>query len=288
MNNVIEINGLCKKYENFELSNVSISIPTGCVAGFIGLNGQGKTTTIRTMLGLSKKISGTVKILGKDIDKNEKEIKERIGIVFDDGYLYETLKMKDMKNIVAKAYTKWDEKIYSDFMNRFSLNENQKISTLSKGMKMKFALTLALSHHAELLIMDEPTSGLDPLVRKELLDILSEFMENGGKGVFYSSHIISDLDKFADIIVFINNGKIIFVEDKDYLLDSFVSVKGDKKFLTENNRKLFICLNINEYGFTGITNHLTELKESIPEIISERINLEALMLAYIEGGKHYA
>lgn len=288
MDNVIEITGLSKKYKNFELSNVSISIPNGCVAGFIGLNGQGKTTTIRTMLGLSKKSSGEVKILGRDIDKDEKEIKNSIGVVFDDGYLYESLKMKDMKNIVAKSYTKWDENTYRNFMNRFSLNENQVISTLSKGMKMKFALTLALSHHAELLIMDEPTSGLDPLIRKELLSILNEFMQNGGKGVFYSSHITSDLDKFADVIVFINEGEIVFVEDKDFLLDSFVSVKGDSKLLTENNKEYFTYLKTNEYGFTGVTNQLSKLKESIPEIISERINLETLMLAYIEGGKNNA
>lgn len=285
MENVIEVRNLVKEYDKFKLSNVSFSIPNGCVAGFIGLNGQGKTTTIRTMLGLSKKTSGQVKILGKDIDECEKEIKDKIGVVFDDGYLYESLKMKDMKSIVAKSYTKWDERVYRGFMERFSLNENQVISTLSKGMRMKFALTLALSHHAELLIMDEPTSGLDPLVRKELLAILSEFMENGGKGVLYSSHITSDLDKFSDIIVFINDGEIVFVEDKDYLLDSFVAVKGDKKFLTDANREYFTSLNVNEYGFTGVTNKLDKLRESIPEIVSERINIETLMLAYIEGGK---
>lgn len=288
MDNVIEITGLNKKYRNFELSNVSITIPNGCIAGFIGLNGQGKTTTIRTMLGLSKKTSGEIKILGKNIDKNEKEIKDSIGVVFDDGYLYESLKMKDMKNIVAKSYTKWDENLYKNYMNRFSLEENQVISTLSKGMKMKFALTLALSHHAELLIMDEPTSGLDPLVRKELLNILNEFMQSGGKGVFYSSHITSDLDKFADVIVFINNGKIVFVEDKDFLLDSFVSVKGDTKFLTEANKKYFTYLKTNEYGFTGVTNQFSKLKDCIPKIVSERLNLETLMLAYIEGGKNNA
>lgn len=113
-------------------------------------------------------------------------------------------------------------------------------------------------------------------------------MQNGGKGVFYSSHITSDLDKFADVIVFINEGKIVFVEDKDFLLDSFVSVKGDSKLLTENNKKYFTYLKTNEYGFTGVTNQLSKLKESIPEIISERINLETLMLAYIEGGKNNA
>lgn len=288
MEHVIEITGLCKKFKGFEISNLSLSIPNGCVAGFIGLNGQGKTTTIRSMLGLSPKEKGEVKILGEDIDRHAKQIKDRIGVVFDDGYLYESLKMKEMKHIVAKAYTRWDEQSYRGYMKRFGLDENQVISTLSKGMKMKFALTLALSHRAELLIMDEPTSGLDPLVRKELLEILGEFMEAGGKGVFYSSHITSDLDKFADIIVFIHQGKIVFVEDKDYLLDSYAMIKGNDQYLTEENKKYFTYLKVGEYGFTGVSNQVEKLRESIPDLVCEKINIETLMLAFVEGGNRHA
>lgn len=205
--------------------------------------------------------------------------------MFDDGYLYNSLKMKNMKNIVCKAYSQWDENIYHNFMERFSLNENQLISALSKGMKMKFALTLALSHHAEFLIMDEPTSGLDPLVRRDLLHILADFMDLGGKGVFYSSHITSDLDKFADILVFIHHGKIVFVEDKDELLDSHFLVKGNNNYLTEENKKYFIDLEVKHYRFLGITNQLTELQKTIPDLIAEHVNIEDIMLGYIEGGK---
>lgn len=288
LENVIEIKGLCKKYRNFALTNVDISIPEGCVTGFIGLNGQGKTTTIRTLLGLAQKDAGQVRLLGLDMDQHEKEIKNRLGVVFDEGYLYESLKMKEMKSIVASAYTHWDEDAYRHFMQRFSLQEEQRIATLSKGMKMKFALTLALSHRAQLLIMDEPTSGLDPLVRKELLVILSEFMAAGGKGVFYSSHITSDLDKFADMIVMIHDGKIVFVEDKDVLLDSYVSVKGDKNELSEELEKAFITLKLGEYSFSGITRQVQLLKERMPDIVCERANLEAIMLALLEGGHHHA
>lgn len=287
MENVIEIKGLCKKYRNFALTDVDISIPEGCVTGFIGLNGQGKTTTIRTLLGLAQKDAGQVRLLGLDMDQHEKEIKNRLGVVFDEGYLYESLKMNEMKSIVASAYTHWDEDAYRHFMQRFSLQEEQRIATLSKGMKMKFALTLALSHRAQLLIMDEPTSGLDPLVRKELLDILSAFMAAGGKGVFYSSHITSDLDKFADMIVMIHDGKIVFVEDKDVLLDSYVSVKGDKNELSEELQKAFITLKLGEYSFSGITRQVQLLKERIPDIVCERANLEAIMLALLEGGHHH-
>lgn len=283
MENVLELIDLCKKYNKFELMDVSIKIPEGCVAGFIGLNGQGKTTTIRTMLGLSKKNSGTVKILGMDFDDNEKEIKDRIGIVFDEGYLYDGLKIKDMKNIVSNSYSRWDDVQYRKYMKKFNLDENQTISTLSKGMKMKFALTLALSHNAEFLIMDEPTSGLDPLVRKELLNILADFMESGGKGVLYSTHITSDLDRFADIIIFIDNGKIIFSEDKDYLLDTYVRVKGNNKYINDSVKRYFTSLEIGEYSFMGITKESGALKKLIPDMVIEKIVVEDLMLAFVEG-----
>lgn len=138
------------------------------------------------------------------------------------------------------------------------------ISTLSKGMRMKFALTRALSHHAKLLIMDEPTSGLDPLVRKQLLDILSKYMTEDGEGILYSSHITSDLDKFADVIIFIDKGEILFVEEKDSLLDSHAIVKGDKRNLTVDNTKQFISLSVSDYGFKGVTNQAERLKQSIP------------------------
>ena len=159
-------------------------------------------------------------LFGQDFDANSQQLKENIGVVFDEGYLYETLKMKEMKGIVARAYHQWDEAQYQSFMKRFGLDENQVIATLSKGMRMKFALALALSHHAELLIMDEPTSGLDPLIRKELLDILKDYMATDGKGVLYSSHITSDLDKFADLLIFIDQGQIVLVEEKDFLLET--------------------------------------------------------------------
>lgn len=288
MEYVMKVEGLNKKYPGFELKDVSFSIPMGCVAGFIGLNGQGKTTTIKSILGLSPSSSGRVEILGKDMAESEKEIKDDIAVVFDEGYLYDTLKMKEMKEIIARAYTKWNEEKYRSLMQDFGLDENQVIATLSKGMRMKFALTLALSHRARFLIMDEPTSGLDPLVRKQLLDILSDYMKEEGLGLLYSSHITSDLDKFADIIIFIDKGKILLVEEKDVLLDEHRKVKGDASLLNDENRKLFISLSENDYGFEGVTKKVEELKKSVDGLVIERLNIEELMLAYIEGGKHHA
>ena len=229
MENILEVKGLNKSYQHFSLQDVSFSLPEGCITGFIGINGAGKTSTLKSILGLTPKISGDIRLFGLNMDTNEKEIKERIGIVLDDGGFYDELSLSEMKNIVASAYKSWDNKVFQSYLERFTLNPKQKIGTLSKGMRMKYALALALSHKAELLIMDEPTSGLDPLIRSQLLDILKEFMEYGGRGVFFSTHITSDLDKIADMLIMIDNGKIVFQEEKDILLDSYRIVKGDIK-----------------------------------------------------------
>lgn len=167
----------------------------------------------------------------------------------------------------------------------FSLDPKQKINTLSKGMKMKYALALALSHNAELLIMDEPTSGLDPLIRSQLLEILTEYMENGGKGVFFSTHITSDLDKIADMLIMIDKGNIIFQEEKDALLDTYRIVKGDIKSLNNGTRKFFLSISETAFGFTGITKQVSEVQRYLSDAIMERPTIEDIMLANIGGYK---
>lgn len=218
MKNILEISGLNKSYRGFSLHDIEFSLPEGQITGFIGINGAGKTTTLRTMLGLTPKSSGNIRFFGMDMEKHEKQIKERLGVVMDEGGFYEDLTLIEMKSIIAPAYRTWRETEFKAYMERFHLNPKQKINTLSKGMRMQYALALALSHEAELLIMDEPTSGLDPLIRSQLLAILSEYMQGGGKGVFFSTHITSDLDKIADRLVMIHNGKIAFEADKSTLL----------------------------------------------------------------------
>jgi ABC-2 type transport system ATP-binding protein len=284
MEHILEVSGLNKSYRNFSLQDISFSLPEGCITGFIGINGAGKTTTLRTILGLTSKLSGNVRLFGMDMESNEKQIKERIGIVLDGGGFYEELNLTEMKNIVASAYKSWDETTYRRYLDRFSLGSKQKINTLSKGMRMKYALALALSHKAELLIMDEPTSGLDPLIRSQLLDILKEFMNNGGRGVFFSTHITSDLDKIADMLIMIDKGKIVFQEEKDRLLESYRIVKGDLKELTKDTEKLFMNISKTAFGFTGITNQLEAVKKAMPDAITERTTIEDVMLCNIKGG----
>ncbi|MBQ9535348.1 MAG: ABC transporter ATP-binding protein [Clostridia bacterium] len=284
MDNILEVSGLAKRYPSFAVDNLSFSLPEGCVTGFIGANGAGKTTTIRAILGLARKDAGKIKVFGLDADRHGRAIRDRIGIVMDGSYFYDELSMKEMKSIIAPAYSQWSDSDYRAYMDRFGLDPKQKISTLSSGMKMKFALVLALSHRAELLIMDEPTSGLDPLVRSQFLEIIMDYMKNGGRGVFFSSHIISDLDKVADMLILIDSGKIVFQRSRDELLDAFRTVKGNAAQLNEDTRSLIRSLKVSPFGFTGLTDRAEELKKKMPEALLERASLEDIMLAYIGGG----
>lgn len=283
MKTILEVNNLKKELDNFLLDKLNFSLEEGCITGFIGTNGSGKTTTIKTILGLYPKDEGRISFFDKDIEKNESYIKNRIGVVSDEGYFYEEMTLKEMKSVIAPAYTDWDESVFLDYIKRFDLNLNQKIATLSKGMRMKFAITLALSHHADLLIMDEPTSGLDPLIRNELMEILLNFMEEEKKSVFFSTHITSDLDKVADSLILIDKGKIIFNESKDDLLERHALVKGDNRLINEHTGKLFLGIRQTAFGFEGITDKKDIVREQMKGIILERPSIEQVMLAYVRG-----
>ncbi|MEW5206686.1 ABC transporter ATP-binding protein [Bacillus thuringiensis] len=287
MNAVLEVKNLNKAYENFSLKDVTFSLNQDCITGFIGTNGSGKTTTIKAILGLVLKDSGKISFLQKDIDKHERKSKNKIGVVLDEGYFYDELTLKEMKNVIAPSYTEWDEQVFLKYIKRFNLNLGQKISTLSKGMRMKFAVALALSHHADLLIMDEPTSGLDPLVRSELIDILLDFMKEPGKSVFFSTHITSDLDKIADMIILIDDGQILIDEEKDALVETHALVKGDNQLINNQTEKLFLNLSQTKYGFEGITHKIDDVCRLMPGVLMERPTIEDIMLSYI-GGNTYA
>ena len=224
-------------------------------------------------------------MFGKNMDNSEQELKNRIGVVLDDGCFYDDLSMAEMKSIIAPAYTEWSNQDFREYMDRFSLNPKQKIATLSKGMRLKFALALALSHRADMLIMDEPTSGLDPLIRSQLLEIMTDYMKQGGKGVLFSTHITSDLDKVADMIILIHGGKILFEKERDYLFDNYRLAKGDVKSLSSENRNLFLNIQTTDFGFTGMTDNHSEVQKIMPDTLFERPAIEDIMLAYIEGGQ---
>lgn len=281
MNYVLEVNGLKKAYKQKQvLQDVTFNVYEGCISGFIGVNGVGKTTTIKMLLGLVKPDAGDIKIFGMDLKQNQRKIKERIGIVFDNGYLYDDLTIKDMAKIISSAYKSWDQKVFQDYMDRFSLNQKEYIKNLSKGMRMKCALAYALSHHADLLIMDEPTSGLDPKVRRQILQIIQEFVEEEGKSVFFSTHITNDLERCVDDVIMLQEGRVLFQEEKDRLLESHAFVKGNKNWLDQENESLFIELNQKGFHFEGLTNQKEKVKKRMPQALFEKPNIEEIMIAY--------
>lgn len=257
MDNILEIINLGKTYKDFTLHNISFNLPRGYIMGLIGPNGAGKSTTIKLIMNLVKKDSGIIKAFGLDNLKYEKQIKQRIGFVYDANYFYEDLTTTAMKNIISRFYKDWDDKTFNRYMDEFNLPGNKKIKQLSKGMMMKYSLAIALSHNAEFIIMDEPTSGLDPVFRSEMLDILYSIIQDENKAILFSTHITTDLEKIADYITFLNSGRIVFSDTKDNILDSYGIVKGDKNLLQPDIRKKFVGIRENSYGFEGLTNNLS-------------------------------
>lgn len=281
MENVLEIKNISKEYKGFSLKNVSFNIPKGFVMGLIGPNGAGKTTTIKAIMNLINLDSGEIYIFGEDIKKNEISIKDRIGFVYDDCCAFEDFTIRENKKIISKFYSKWDEEKFKYYLEKFALNENKKLKQLSKGQKMRFSLALALSHKAELLILDEPTSGLDPVFRSELLDILFEIIGEEEVSILYSTHITTDLEKLADYITFINNGKIEFSKEKDILLGEYFIVKGALDILNRDLEKELIGLRKTRYNFEGLTNNMRKLKELFGDkIIFEKATLDDIVVYY--------
>ena len=227
MTYALNLNNVSKKYKNsnFYLDNISFSVPSGSIMGFVGENGAGKTTTIGCILNTLSIDSGSIQILGKEINNTNTKLKEEIGIVYDGDNFPSYLSAGQISNIMSGIYTKWDESLFQSFLNRFKLNEKQKIEKYSKGMTMKLAIAVALSHHPKLLILDEATSGLDPIMRDEILDIFLDFVSSEEHSILLSSHITSDLEKIADYITFIHDGKIILSDKKDNLIYNYAIIR---------------------------------------------------------------
>ena len=287
--NALEIKDLRKQYGRFELKKVSFSLESGQIMGFIGPNGAGKSTTIKAILNQIHKDGGEILLWGKDNVRHEIELKNRVGVVLDEGYFYGHLSLKRMKNLIAPFYTAWDEREYRRYIADFRLDEGKKISELSKGMRMKYAIALALSHGADLLIMDEPTSGLDPMVREELLELLRRMIQDENKAVFFSTHITSDLDKVADRIALINEGRLLFNQPKDELLDGHAIVKGPLSALTGAAEALFVGVRKSGYGFEALTGDRAAARRLLgEETLFERPAVEDLMLYYVRRDNEHA
>ena len=285
MENILEINNLSKKYDNFELKNVNIKLPKGMIMGFIGENGAGKTTTIKSILNIVNRDSGEIKIFGLDNIENEVKIKEDIGVVLDDSFLSEYLNPTDINKIMKNIYKNWDEKLYFKYIEDFKLPKDKISKEYSSGMKMKLKIAVALSHHPKLLILDEPTSGLDPVARSEILDIFQDFIQDENKGIFVSSHITSDLEHIADYITFINEGEIIFTKTRDELLENYGIVKCTEEDFKKIDKKDYIKYKKNRYEYDVLIENKYEFKKNYDISVIDKPSLEDIMLIYIKGEK---
>lgn len=286
MDYILEVDQLSRRLDNFRLKDISFKLKPGYIMGFIGANGSGKTTTIKLIMNLIRKDSGSIKIFGKDNIQFEKEVKDRIGFVYDDLYFYENLSIEEMKDTIAPFYSKWDDELFHKYLNEFGLYEGMIIKELSKGMKMKFSLSLALSHHADFIIMDEPTAGLDPIVRRELLDILYDIIQDEKKAIFFSTHITADLEKIADYITFIDRGKMVFSKSIEEIFDTYKLVKGDPLLIEQINKEEFIGLREHNVGFEGLVYKDVIDKINNKGIVIEKPSLEDIMYYHIKGNKN--
>ncbi len=287
MDIALEIKGLAKKYKGFTLSNVSFSLPKGYIMGLIGPNGAGKTTIIKLIMNLIRKDAGEIKVFGEDHLKKEKEIKSRIGFVHEVPCFYEDVSLRNIKTAVSLFYKKWDEKQFLALMGEFGLPLEKKFKKLSHGMKMKFSIALALAHDADLLIMDEPTSGLDPVFRRELLEKLSDLIQDAQKSILYSTHITSDLEKPADYITFIKSGEVIFSSTKDELKENWGIVQGGQELLNGQNRKLFKGVRKTSFGVEALTANVQEARRHLNSaIVIDRASIEDIMVFMDQGDSH--
>ncbi|ASS71980.1 ABC transporter ATP-binding protein [Bacillus atrophaeus] len=286
MENVIELKHVYKSFGDFQLKDISMTVKKGFITGFIGGNGVGKSTTIKLIMNLLQPDSGSISIFGLDHKEHEKEIKRRIGFVFDENIFYAHLTLAEMKEMIRPCYMNWDDSLFNYYVEKFELPLNKKIKSFSKGMMMKASLSIALSHHAELIIMDEPTSGLDPIFRREFLDILHNIMQDGKKTIFFSTHITTDLDRIADYITFIHNGEHIFTKKSYQIQEEYAIVKGGMELLDRDTEQEFISIRKSNAGFEALTANKARIEDVFGDLVLiEKPTIEELMFYTKKGAK---
>lgn len=285
MKNNIELQNLSKKYKDFELKNISFNVPQGCIVGLIGENGAGKTTTIKSILNIAKS-EGTIKIFEKDIRKNEKEIKENIGVVLDDSFLSDYLTTKQINSIMKDIYSTWEENKYIELLKQFNLPLNKLIKEFSSGMKMKLKIVVAISHNPQILILDEPTSGLDPVVRNEILDIFRKYIEEDEtRSILLSSHITTDLEHISDYIIFIEKGNIVFNMPTPELLENYGIIKCSKDDFLKIDSNDYIRYRNGKYQYEVLTEDKNNIRKKYNIETIDKPSIEEIMLFYIKGEK---
>ncbi len=251
MKNAFSVNNITKTYKNFMLDNITLSLPTGCVMGLIGENGAGKTTLIKVLYGAIRS-EGELSLLGETDVNNIWKVRQKVGIVPDEVQFPVSFKLGEIDRMMNKCFNEWNSKMFFEYAERFEIPENTKIKDFSFGMKKKIAISVALSHNADLLILDEATSGLDPVVRDEFADIIFEFTRDENHSVLFSSHIVTDLEKLCDYIAILHKGKLMMCEEKDILLDRYRKISCAKEDLKVYDSRDILGKRVTQYGVQAI------------------------------------
>lgn len=281
MNDALIISGLTKTYKDFMLNGVSFSVPCGSIVGLIGENGAGKSTTINAVLGLIQKEAGSICVLGKE--QLDNEIKEQIGVVFDGNNYPEIFSTRKLNRVMKDIYHSWEEHTFLNLLKKFSLPTDKPIKQFSKGMKMKLAIAVALSHNSKLLILDEATSGLDPVIRDDILDILLDFAQDETHSILISSHITTDLEKIADYIVFIHEGQVVFSKPKDELIEQYGIIKcGAAQFEALDKSDIIVYRKM-DYEWQVLVADRAAMKKKYPKTLIDSVSIDEIMLLYVKG-----
>ena len=281
MENLIEIQGLCKHYKDFTLDHIDLTVPEGQIVGLIGENGAGKTTTLKALLGVIRPDGGTIRLLGGD--PGAPTIRSQVGVVFEDSYFYGGLCARQIDRIMAGIHATWDSALFHNYCRRFDLEESKPVKDFSRGMRMKMSLATALAHRPKLLVMDEATSGLDPVVRGEMLDLFLEFIQDEGHAVLMSSHITADLERIADQIAYIHKGKLLFQQDKDLLLEDMAILRCSAGEIDSLPKNLVVARRSGAYGSAALVRHPQNVRRLLPSAVLDRADIDEIM-QFISGG----
>lgn len=288
MNSTLILKNVNKKYEksNFAIKDISFSVPEGSIVGFIGENGAGKSTTMNCILNVIRRDSGTIEIFGREMTDEDIDIRENIGVVYDSNNFPEYLTAKQLADILGRIYSKWDDFCFEQFLRRFGLPESQRIKTYSRGMSMKLAVAVALSHDSKLLILDEATSGLDPIMRDEILDVLLEFVKQENHSILLSSHITSDLEKIADYIVFIHNGEIILNKTKDELIYEYGVIRCSENDFHNILSEDILSSMKKDYQIDVLIKNRKLIEKKYKNLIVDSVSLDEIMLLLVKGERN--
>ena len=285
MDYAIEIDHLTKHYPDFTLNDITLHIPSGSIVGVIGENGAGKSTLIRSMLGIIHCDAQHLQYFGQNFRENEKEIKEQIAVIFDHTHFNQKFTPKFIGSLMSRTYRNWNMETYQNYLSHFHIPPTKRLEKFSRGMKMKLEFAIAFSHDARLLILDEATSGLDPIVRDDVLSMIRTFTEEEDHTVLMSSHITSDLDKIADYIAYIHEGRLVFMKSCEEIQEDHGVIHAGKDLLTALNSEDVIAYIKEPYSYSILISHRSSIQQTLPDLEIQRPSVEELMLFYAKGEK---